>query len=461
MTATQAGLVRTPFWMRAQPRPALPQLQEDIERDVVIVGAGLTGLWTAHYLLEGDPALSIAILEAEQPGYGASGRNGGWLSNLVPGHEGRIAAQYGPHALERYRNAVRDSVGESIRAATALGIEADIVKSGTLSIAFHPAQVHRQLLKVERSRSKYPDDGLLLLNTDQLRDRVNVSGALSAAFNPHAARVHPGKLLAGLVDSLLARGVEIFANSRVSKFGTGAAHTELGNATAHWVIRATEGFTTALPGGDREFLSMNSSVAITRPQSTSFWERVGWTGQELISDAAHDYVYGQRTADGRIALGGRGVPYRFRNGYDLEAPTPASTLTTLTRALTSMFPGIDAEFEDSWSGVLAVARDWSARLTVDSDARLITAGGYVGHGLSATNLAGRTIADLVTGTDSELLHLPWVGHSSRRWEPEPLRWLGARSIYAGYRLADQRESRSRSDATSAFARLATTVSGRP
>lgn len=460
MSAAPA-VTRTPFWLREISALGTKPLSRDIDADVVIVGGGLTGLWTAHYLIEAEPALSIVILEADRVGYGASGRNGGWLSNLIPGHEGRLTRQYGATAVLRYRDAVRGSVDESIRAATDLGIDADIVKGGTLRLALTPAQARRQRDKVALSQRSHPEDGLVLLTGGEVRERINVPRALAGVFNPHAARIHPGKLVGGLAASLVARGVRIFENSRAIAVGPGAAQTDSARASGTWVVRATEGFTPRLAGAGREFLAMNSSMLVTKPQSPSFWDDIGWRGQELLSDGAHDYVYGQRTADGRIALGGRGVPYRFRNGFDLEAPTESSTLRTLTRALETMFPGVDAEPADSWSGVLAVARDWNARITIDEPGRFVAAGGYVGHGVAATNLAGRTIAAAVTGADDELLTLPWVGHRSRGWEPEPIRWLGARSIYLGYRLADRHEAHSGSDATSPVARLADAVSGRP
>ena len=230
--------------------------------------------------------------------------------------------------------------------------------------------------------------------------------------------------------------------------------------TAPVVVRATEGF--APQQGSREFLAMNSHMIITRPQSDRFWDEVGWSGHELISDAAHDYVYGQRTSDGRIALGGRGVPYVYGNGFDLTAPTPRSTVSTLRASLRRMFPTIDvSELEESWSGVLAVSRDWNARVTWNRSSGLAAAGGYVGHGVAPANLAGRTLADLITGTDSPLTALPWVNHTSRSWEPEPLRWLGVRSVYSAYRAADALETARFDERTSRIAILADRISGRP
>lgn len=448
--------------MRQAPGTRYPALDRDVTADVVIVGAGLTGLWTAHYLLELDSELDIVILEAHSVGYGASGRNGGWISNIMPGHTTRLTKRYGSEAVRAQRDAFRFSVDETISAAETLGIDAGISKGGSLSVALNPAQAARQAQQVERSSLQFPEDKLELLSPEAVRERIAVRDAHGGVFNPNVARVQPGKLVRGLAESVVQRGARIFEHTKVDDIVPGAALFAGGRASARFVVRATEGFTTQFPGGDKEFLSMNSSMVLTTPQSQEFWDEVGWQGMELLNDSAHDYVYGQRTTDGRIAIGGRGVPYRFANRFDLDAPTPESTMDTLRRVLVRMFPAIDvSRFEDSWSGKLAVARDWSARVSIDRGTGLCAAGGYVGHGVAAANLAGRTLAELITGSSPALTTLPWVQHRSRRWEPEPLRWLGARGIYSAYRIADRRENASSSAVTSRFARLATAVAGRP
>jgi glycine/D-amino acid oxidase-like deaminating enzyme len=186
---------------------------------------------------------------------------------------------------------------------------------------------------------------------------------------------------------------------------------------------------------------MNSHMLVTEPLSAAAWQEIGWDGGETLADEAHAYMYAQRTADGRIALGGRGVPYRYASATDHLGVTDQSTVTALTQVLRRMFPAAgDTAIEHAWCGVLGVPRDWCASVTYQASSGTGWAGGYTGHGVAAANLAGRTLASLVAGEQSPLTTLPWVGHHSRAWEPEPARWAGVHGLYALYRLADRLES---------------------
>lgn len=176
---------------------------------------------------------------------------------------------------------------------------------------------------------------------------------------------------------------------------------------------------------------------------------------------AHGFTYMQRTADGRVALGGRGVPYNFNSSFDERGRTADKAVGMLSARLAEVFPVLaDARVEHSWTGVLGVPRDWCAAVNFDRMTGVLSAGGYVGHGLSGTNLAARTLRDLILGEDTQLTRLPWVGRQARDWEPEPLRWRGATALYAVYRAADGRENRSHSAKTDVLARAADLVSGR-
>jgi glycine/D-amino acid oxidase-like deaminating enzyme len=228
------------------------------------------------------------------------------------------------------------------------------------------------------------------------------------------------------------------------------------------ILRCTEGFTASMPAQRRTLLPMNSSMIITGPLSDAAWKSIGWDGFETLCDEEHAYVYAQRTRDGRIALGGRGVPYRFGSGLDHRGQTAPSTIAQLGRVLRRMFPAAaEAGIEHAWSGVLGVPRDWCATVIMDPRTGMGWAGGYSGHGVAAANLAGRTLADLVRGVPSPLTTLPWVGHRSPRWEPEPARWAGVHGLYALYRAADRLESARRSPRTSLLARAADLISGIP
>jgi glycine/D-amino acid oxidase-like deaminating enzyme len=178
---------------------------------------------------------------------------------------------------------------------------------------------------------------------------------------------------------------------------------------------------------------------VTEPLGEEVWAQIGWQGQELLGDGAHVYVYLQRTADGRIAIGGRGTPYRYGSRTDGRGETAASTIASLRAKLGAMFPAAaGAGIDHAWSGVLGAPRDWCVSVAADPGTGLARAGGYVGEGVAASNLAARTLRDLILGRESELA---WVGREPRRWEPEPLRWVGIRSAYGLYRRADGAERR--------------------
>jgi glycine/D-amino acid oxidase-like deaminating enzyme len=357
---------------------------------------------------------------------------------------------------------MREGVDEVISVAATEGIDADIDKKGVVFVARNRAQLARldAEIKHERSWGAGPDD-YRRLERDETDALVRVDGALAGAFTPHAARVHPVRLVRGLADAVERRGGTIFEGTAVTRIVEGAAHTDRGVVRAPFVLRCLEGFTAGLSGQRRAWLPMNSSMIVTEAVPDLLDARLGWTGSTLLGDFAHAYVYAQRTADGRVALGGRGVPYRFGSRTDDRGRTQAATVAALTSLLHTLFPAMtDVPVAHAWSGVLGVPRDWCATVDVDPRTGLGTAGGYVGSGLTTTNVAGRTLADLVLRRDSELTRLPWVGRRVRRWEPEPLRWLGVRSMYALYREADRREQQRDLARTSRLARVANAITGR-
>jgi glycine/D-amino acid oxidase-like deaminating enzyme len=449
------------FWwaqLGGAPRPRAP-LPGSLEADVCIVGAGYTGLWTAYYLKRAQPDLRIAVLEQRFAGFGASGRNGGWLTNSVTGGRGQYAKTHGRDAAIAQQRALNDTVDEVIAVAAREGIDADIVKGGELNIARTPAQLARLRAAAEDERT-WPDTDVVEWDAATTRSRIVVADAVGGLWHPHAARIHAAKLASGLAAVIAALGVPIYEDTRVTEISPGRAVTQRGVVSAPFVLRATEGFTPDLRGQHRAVLPMNSSMIATEPLPPEAWERIGWDGREVLGDFAHVYMYAQRTADDRIAFGGRGVPYRYGSRVDSDGRTQERTIAALTALLRDFFPAAaDVPIAHAWAGVLGVPRDWAASAGVDAATGLGWAGGYVGTGVTATNLAGRTLADLVLRRDTEITRLPWVGHRARRWEIEPLRWLAVQGIYAAYRAADRAEA-SGSPRTSVFAHLADLISGR-
>jgi glycine/D-amino acid oxidase-like deaminating enzyme len=271
--------------------------------------------------------------------------------------------------------------------------------------------------------------------------------------------VQPARLVEGLAQAAERAGATIHEWSPVIAAKPGRVVTRQGTVRARYVLRATEGYTADLPGERRRLLPINSSMIITEPLDDTIWAQIGWHGCETILDGSHVYTYSQRTADGRIAIGGRGVPYRFGSRTDREGPVPNRTVAELRDRLAALLPSLrEVAVARAWHGVLGVTRDWCPAVGLDRASGLGYAGGYAGEGVAAANLAARTLRDLVLGRDTELTQLPWVGRPARAWEPEPLRFMGARGIYALYRLADQQEHASGRE--SPVAALADKVAGR-
>ncbi|MFB4309922.1 NAD(P)/FAD-dependent oxidoreductase [Actinomadura sp. GTD37] len=456
------------FWYRAGGRPEPgPRLPGPRTADVCVVGAGYTGLWTAYYLKRARPDLRIVVLEREFAGFGASGRNGGWVLGEIAGDRERYAARHGRPAAIALQRAMFDAVDEVVRVAAEEGIDAGLVKGGVLHVARNAAQRARLAAMVDEARRwGWTDDDLVPLPATERDDRLRVEGATGAAWSPHCARVQPAALARGLADVVRGLGVEIYEGTPVVRInprrgGAATAVTPYGTVAAGHVLRATEGFTAGMPGHRRDWLPMNSSMIVTTPLPAVTWKAIGWERRELLGDMAHYYTYAQRTADDRIAFGGRGRPYRYGSRVDDGGRTEPATVDALWSMLVSMFPAVAGEgrVEHAWSGVLGVPRDWCATVVLDHESGLGHAGGYTGHGVATANLAGRTMRDLVLRDDTRLTALPWVDRRVRRWEPEPLRWLGVHAMYSLYRAADARESSSPSAGTSALARLADRITG--
>ena len=447
------------FWQcQLGAAPRRPPLSGTDRVDVCIVGGGYTGLWTAYYLARAEPGLRVAVIEARSCGFGASGRNGGWLTAALPGLAARYARDRGRTAALAMQRHMIGAVDEVIRMSAAEGIDADIEKAGELSVAVNAAQAAR-LEELHREEAEWGVDGAVMHSAAETESIVRVEGARASRWRPHCARLHPAKLVRGLAGVAEGAGVTVYEDSPVRELDGRMVRTDRGEVRADVVVRATEGFTARLPGLRRTWLPMNSCMIVTEPLPDSVWASIGWQRPVTLGDQAHAYMYAQRTVDGRIALGGRGVPYRYASRTDLEGHVQPRAVRELAVVLHRYFPAAaNVRIDHAWAGVLGVPRDWCAVVGLDPGSGTAWAGGYTGHGVASANLAGRTLRDLILRRETELTALPWVGRTARAWEPEPLRWLGVRALYAAYRTADRIERRG--GPTSALANVADRVSGR-
>lgn len=423
----------TSLWWDGERANALrPALATDETVDVCIVGAGYTGLWTAYYLLEADPSLSVLVLEAEHVGFGASGRNGGWVSALYPVGPRSLARDHGVAAARDQFAALRESVDEIGRVCEAEAIDCGFHKGGTLVAARNRAQETRGRAQAQESR--HWGTGTTWLEAPAATDRLAVQGLLGATFNPHCARIHPLRLALGVARTAEIRGARIHERTAVTSLDDRSLRTSRGiNVHARHIIRATEAWTARLPGLRRTVAPVYSLVVATAPLPQSVWDEIGLGDAETFSDHRHVVVYGQRSMDDRIVFGGRGAPYHFSSRIRPEFDADATVFGNLRRTLSELLPATaGVELTHAWGGPLGIARDWHPSVGLDPQTGMAHAGGYVGDGVALSNLAGRTLADLVTNRDTALTRLAWVQHRSRRWAPEPLRWLG---VNAGLRLA--------------------------
>ena len=427
-------------------RIVFPALERDLDVDVAIVGGGLTGLWTALHLLQRDPALRVAVVERDTVGFGASGRNGGWCSALLPMSLASVEAEHGVASATRMQQAMLENVHEVVAFGAGHGIGDACHLGGTISMARTRPQIDRLKARVaEMARFGFAGD-YEWVGADEARQACNATDVLGAIRTRTCATVHPLRLTHAVARAADAAGARILEHTAVEQIAPRQLTTKGGTIHAEVVVRATEGYTAQFAGEHRALLPIYSLMIATEPLGDDQWDAIGLAERPTFHDGRRLIIYGQRTTDGRIAFGGRGAPYHFGSKVRPEFDTDGRVRELLTDTLRELFPVLqDTEITHHWGGVLAAPRDWTPFVRYDKAAGVATAGGYVGDGVATTHLAGRTLAALITGSaaggDDELVRLPWVGHKSRSWEPEPLRWLGVNGTRIAAARSDKAESR--------------------
>ena len=426
------------WWSQTGPVTPRPPLPGDLDVDVCIVGGGYTGLWAAHGLISRDPHLRVAVIEREVCGFGASGRNGGWASALFPLGERGVVRHYGQDAPEAITRLLREAVTDLGRTLATENIDADFHLGGTVTVA-------RNEVQARRLRAEDPGGWLDAAHVER---HVTMADSRGGSYSPHCARIHPTKLVRGLASAVASRGAHIFEGTEALSLeparGSHRARvvTDHGTVRATYVVRATEGYTTQFPGSRRDVAPLYSLMIATEPLPAAFFDEVGLANYETFADGRHLVIYGQRTADNRLAFGGRGAPYHWgssvRPGYDHVD----SVFTVLESTLRELFPSFTQSVTHRWGGPLAMARENRPYATVDHQQGLAMAGGYTGDGVVLSRVCGDALAQsIVGGPDLDPRELPVVARPlTRRWEYEPWRWLGINAGLALARSADRREA---------------------
>ena len=397
--------------------------------DVVIIGAGFSGLWSAFHLKQFQPNLKIAIFEKEYVGFGASGRNGGWASAEYPTSGNRLIKENGLESYKNLRTAITKSIDEIGEIAKSNNWQIDYAKGGALVFARGNAQLSRI--------SKEIDEEHQLLNKSQTTELLNIPSALGSVFTPHCAALNPFKLVRALADHLEKLGVMIYEQSSVSEIRDKQVEVNGFNVNCTFSIRATEAFTPRKWMGNRQ-IPIYSLMVATEPLSNEVVKEIRNTQRATFQEACHLITYAQITSDNRLALGGRGVRYKLFSRLSERSEIDNRMHSALERRARSWFPQItNAKFEYRWGGAVALTRKWQAYLNFDQTTGRAEIGGYVGDGVTLSYLVAKTLAEKMSNIKTA--NLPFIDQGIGRWEPEPIRYLAVNAGFKATVLADYEE----------------------
>ena len=392
-----------------------PPLDGSTKADVAILGGGYTGLWTALYLLEKDPSLRVVVLEKEIVGYGASGRNGGWLSPEISVSHTEMIARHGEDATRATHDALVDTIGHVEAAVERHGIDCHLDRDGVLLLARGGHQMKTlRAIHEEMVELGYPDF-YRWLEPGEAAELVRVDNTWAALYAEPFAAIQPARLVRGLARAVEALGGVIHEQTPVTGYATGidpALITAAGSVHADVVVLAGEAYLSELPGHEREVLPIYSQIMLTAPLTDAQRAEIGWTKRFVMQSKRLTIDYLQITRDGRIAFGGRGSIYHWGSAIKREWDCVEETARQLREQFDDFFPMLkDVPFEHCWGGVVGIHRDWLPSFSFDPSVGLAKAGGYAGEGVAAANLAGRTLADLISGGGTGAA--PTAGASAR------------------------------------------------
>jgi glycine/D-amino acid oxidase-like deaminating enzyme len=419
-----------------------PPLDGDLHADVAILGGGFSGLWTAYNLLRREPALSVAIVEREFCGYGASGRNGGWCSPRFPVDAATLLKRVGRQRTRETLLAQQEMVVRLGETCAREGIDAQYRQTGLLVVARGDAQ----LAGIEHAYRDYERLGLAdtatLLTAEQAFARVHatrLSGGLSVRAG---ATVHPGRLVRGLARVVERLGGRIYEKTEAVEFVKGrhpAIVTRSGTLHARRaVVAAGEAYLTGMPGFRRTLLPISSMIVLSAPLTEAQWRSVGWAGGESLCSEAHLKDYLTRTVDGRILYGSRGAPYRFGSQMPERDAGTNRTFQWMRETVQDWWPSLRGlEFTHAWGGYVGVPRDWMPTVSFDPSTGFAQLLGYSGRGVTTSALGAELLAGLIGGWETGLETLPFHRHGPPVWEPEPLRWMGVRYVQDAFARVDQ------------------------
>ncbi|WP_030485389.1 NAD(P)/FAD-dependent oxidoreductase [Nocardioides aequoreus] len=436
-----AGASPSVYWLDDPDRPEpLPPLGGPAAADLVVVGGGYLGLWTALRAVERDPGLDVLVLEAETCGHAASGRNGGFCEASLTHGFGNGLARW-PDEMPQLLELGRSNLDGIAATVAAYEIDCDFVRTGSLAVATQPHQV-------AELRSAYDDmarlgEHVTCLEGDALRARVDSPAALAAFHDPDSALLEPARLAWGLRAACLSRGVRISEGSRVTGLGRSGAGVTLGvdhggPVAARHVVLATNAYPPLLRRLRLMTVPVYDYALMTEPLTTEQRDAVGWwCGREGWSDAGNQFIYARTTRDGRILWGGYDAIYHYGSRIAPAYEQRRETSLLLAEKFLDTFPQLeDVRFSHSWGGVIDTCTRFTAFYGTALGGRVGYAAGFTGLGVAATRFAADVVLDLLGGEETERTALEMVRTKPLPFPPEPARYLGIEAMRRSLAAAD-------------------------
>ena len=428
------------FWLATYgPYTANPPVEGDIKADVAVIGGGFTGLSTAYFLRKESPGLEVAVLESEVVGYGASGRNGGFSMTLFGLEPSVTKSLFGQERLleaHRYMEQAVDLVDALVKEHA---MQSDYEFPGFLRAATTPGYVKRIQHDLELLTTAGVT-GIEWIDAQAICTQVNSPHFLGGWWEPRCGLLNPARHVRELKRVAQEAGAHVYEESPVTQINRGDSDkftlsTPQGTVTARKIVFATNAYSHLFPEIRSKQVPAFTHMVITEPLTQVQLDTIGWKNRQGVEDARNLVHYLRLTVDNRLAMGGSDVSISY--GKDMERDLNEKTFQTLERDTLWMFPGLKGvKFTHHWGGPVSVPVDLAPAIGTIGDGRAFYSLGTVGHGVSATHLNGRTLADLVLERKTSLTDVWFVNRRMIPWPPEPLRLVASHAIRSYMRVED-------------------------
>jgi glycine/D-amino acid oxidase-like deaminating enzyme len=430
------------YWLAKSSREGGPALSGSRKAEVAIVGAGLTGLWAAHHLKNLEPNLEIVVLEQGRSAYGASGRNAGMLGEAIDHSHGLAVAHFGREEAERLARLGRENVAELRSFLESRQIACDFEQTGMLHVALLKSQIAELEEDLECAR-RLGLEGQRLLARDEIRAEIHSERYEGALFNPTGAILDPVKLVEGLQDAAIGRGVTVYERTRVRSLETEGLGmrvlAEGGDVRARRVILAMSAYTHhLLPKVLFRFIPFYDYIIVSEPLGERERDRIGWRNRQGVADTRNFFKYYRLTKDDRILWGTSEAQYYGGNRVDEGCDHSERLYGELRESFLRHFPQLKGiEFPYAWGGAICATTRFTPFFGSAHGGRVRYGLGFTGHGLGTTHLAGKILAHLALERKSDLLDLKLVRKMPRPYPPEPFRKWAVSAVSRSLRRVDE------------------------